>query len=235
MDYVTLKGRVEDEINRVDLSTNIATWINEARGEIADGTLPVLTTASQGAYRFSWTYDSDTVSTSIATNAFPTDMIEEMSVLLKSKEKPLQKIMPQYFDELLYSETDRQYAIGQTGTPMAYIPRGANYELFPDPASSIEIYFRHWAYPADLIAATDEEVIDTTVPSLIIVLTCLKAARYLHDDKLIKLFKEQTQEYYTTAVNRDRMKKFANRKLRVKTHSDYDTGHWKGMYQIGDV
>jgi hypothetical protein len=116
---------------------------------------------------------------------------------------------------------------------MAYIPRGANYELFPDPASSIELYLRYWGYPTALVAAADEYTIDTTVSSLIIMLTTYKAACYLHDDKLKKEYKEYVGDYYFAAVNRDRMKKFANRKLRMKTVGDYDIGHWKGMFQIG--
>ena len=54
MNYSTYKSRVEDEVNRTDLSTNIGTWINEARSEIADGTLPVLlaTNKNQGIYKF---------------------------------------------------------------------------------------------------------------------------------------------------------------------------------------
>lgn len=233
MDYATFKERVEDEIIRTDLSTNIATWINEARDEIADGTIPIPTSKSQGAYRFSWSYANTAVSTSIATNAFPTDMIEEISMLYVSQEKPLTKIMPQYFDELLYSETDNQYNLSDTGDPKCYIPRGANYELFPDPASSVELYLRYWGYPTALTAAADEETIDTKVPSLIIMLACYKVARYIHDDKLIKHYKEYVGDYYVAAVNRDRMAKFTNRKLRMKSYGDYDTGHWKGMFQIG--
>jgi len=233
MDYATYKERVEDEINRVDLSTNIATWINEARDEIADGTLPVPASKSQGAYRFSWSYENTAVSTSIATNAFPTDMIEEISMLYVSKEQPLTKIMPQYFDELLYSETDNTYSIGDTGDPKCYIPRGANYELFPDPASSIELYLRYYEYPADLTVAADEEEIDKHCYALVIMLCAYKAYKYLHDTARAKEYREYVGDYYTAIVNRNRMKKFANRKLRMKTHADYDTGHWKGIFQIG--
>jgi len=43
-----LTGRVEDEINRPDMSTKIQTWINEARDEIADGTIPILVSPPRG-------------------------------------------------------------------------------------------------------------------------------------------------------------------------------------------
>jgi hypothetical protein len=234
MNYLVLQSRVEDEINRTDLSTNIQTWVNEARSEIADGTLPILLAAdkAQGAYRFHWTYKSSTLSISTTLNSWPSDFIEEISFFDVAAEKPLPKIMPERFDDLLYSETDDSYDLASTGTPKAYIPRGYQYEVFPNLTSARDFYLRYYAYPADLSGSTDEEEIDTQVPSLIIATSALKAARYLHDDTLKNNMKEQVVEYYMAARNKDRKGKFANRHLRMKTYSDYDNIHWKGKRGI---
>lgn len=234
MNYITLQGRVEDEINRPDMSTRIATWVNEARAEIADGTIPVLVSPSQGANLFSWSYSSTAVSTSTMNNDWPSDFIREISLFETSAERPLVKIDPVYFDQLLYSETDGTYSLTTTGTPTNYVDRGTGYDLFPTPSGAVELYLRYCAYPTALSNQGDEYTIDEQVPSLIIAAACLKAARFLHDNDLINIYKQYTQEYYVAAVNKDRMRKWGNRQLRIKTYSSFDRSHWKGIHQIGD-
>jgi hypothetical protein len=234
MNYLTLQGRVEDELNRSDMSTRIQSWISEARNEIADGTIPILASPTQGVHKFSWCYSSAAVSTSTMNNSWPTDFMEEISFFETSAEKPLVKLDPVYFDQLLYSETGGTYSLTTTGTPTNYIDRGTSYDLFPTPSGAVELYLRYYAYPIALTNQEDEYTIDTKVPSLIIAATCLKAARLLHDVDLINIFKQYAQEYYAAAVNKDRSLKWKNRQLRVKTYGDFDISHWKGIHQIGD-
>lgn len=230
MDYITLQGRVEDELNRPDMSARIQNWINEVRDEIADGTIPILTSPSQGAHKFSWTYASTAVSTSTQNNDWPDGFIEEISFFEVSQEKPLVKVDAAYFDSLLYSD----YNLSDTGTPTNYVDRGTSYDLFPTPSSAVELYLRYYSYPTALSNQGDEYTVDEKVPSLIIAATCLKAARFLHDVDLINIFKQYTQEYYVAAVNKDRMGKWRSRQLRIKTYGDFDMSYWKGMHQIGD-
>jgi hypothetical protein len=234
MDYSTYKSRVEDEVNRTDLSTNIGTWINEARSEIADGTLPVLlaSNANQGAYKFEWSYKSSTISTSTTLNDWPTDFMEDISFFDVAAEKPLIKIPRSQFDDLLYAETDEDYDLGDTGIPRAYIPRGYQYELFPVPTTKRDFYLRYYAYPTDLTADGDEEEIDLQVPSLVIAASALKAARYLHDEAMKNIMKEQVVEYYMAARNKDRKWKFANRDLRMGTYRERGINLHKGRRQI---
>ena len=234
MNYLTLQSRVEDEVLRTDMSTGIQTWINEARAEIADGTVPLASKQSDGAYRFRWLYTSTAVSTSTMNNSWPSDFIEEISFLETSKEKPLVKIDPVYFDQLLYSETDGTYSLSTTGTPTNYVDRGSSYDLFPTPASAVELYLRYYGYPADLSANGDEETIDTTIPMVIVYATCIKVYTLLRDKDAMKFYKDLTTEYYIAAVNRDRKSRWTNRQLRMKTYGDFDISHWKGMHQIGE-
>lgn len=229
MDYITFQGRVEDEINRSDMSTRIQDWVNEVRDEIADGTIPILTSPSQGGHRFSWLYSSTAVSTSTMNNDWPDGFIEEISFFETSQERPLVKIDAAYFDSLMYSD----YNLSDTA-PTNYVDRGTSYDLYPTPSSAVELYLRYYSYPTALENQGDEYTIDTEVPSLIIAAACLKAARFLHDADLINIFKQYTQEYYVAAVNKDRMRKWRNRQLRIKTYSDFDMSHWKGIHQIGE-
>ena len=200
MNYLTLQGRVEDELNRTDMSTRIATWVNEVRMEIADGTIPILASPSQGSHKFSWCYASTAVSTSTMNNDWPSDFIEEISFFEVSAEKPLVKVDQAYYDALMYSD----YNLTDTGTPTNYVDRGTSYDLYPTPSGATELYLRYYAYPTALSNQGDEYTIDTRVPSLIISAACLKAARFLHDADLINIFKQYTQEYYIAAVNKDR-------------------------------
>lgn len=234
MNYITLQGRVEDEINRVDLSTEIQTWINEARSQIADGTLPIRQRPAQGVHRFTWLYTSTAVSTSTANNDWPTDFIEEISFLETSKEKPLVKVDPVYFDQLLYSETDNKYDLTSSGVPTNYVDRGDSYDLYPSPSSAVEIYLRYYGYPTDLSANGDEYEIDKRVPALIIYTACLIAATYMHDTQLKDHYREVVRDYYEAAVNRNKLRKWKNRNLRIKTPADFDLGHWKGLHQTGE-
>ena len=234
MNYITLQQRIEDEILRTDLSTKIQTWIGEARNEIADGTVPFATRESDGAHRFSWLYTSTAVSTSAQNNSWPTDFIEEISFLEVSDEKPLVKIDPVYFDQLLYSETDGTYGLTTTGTPSNYVDRGTTYDLYPIPTGATELYLRYYGYPTALAANGDEYTIDTKIPQVIIYAVCVKAYSYLRDKDAMGFYKGLATEYYSAAVNRDRKKKWVNRQLRVKTYGDFDISHWKGMHQIGE-
>lgn len=233
MNYITLQGRVEDEINRVDLSTEIQTWINEARSQIADGTLPVRVRPAQGVHRFSWTQADTTVSTSIASNDWPSDFIEEISFVQAAGEKPMVKIDPVYFDMLIYDNT--KYTLSTQGAPANYVDRGSSYQLYPAPSGAMDFYLRYYAYPTDLSANADEYEIDTQVPMLILYTTCLIAARYMHDTALKNEFRDVCADYYEAAVNKDRKNKWANRNLRMKTYTDFTKSHWKGLHQIGDV
>lgn len=234
MNYSTFKSRIEDELNRADLSTQIGTWINEARNEIADGSVPLASKITEGAYRFSWLYTSTAVSTSAQNNSWPSGFIEEISFFETSKEKPLVKLDPVYFDQLLYSETDGTYGLDTTGIPTNYIDRGTSYDLYPAPSSSVELYLRYYGYPTTLSANEDEYTIDTTIPMLIVYAVCLKAYLYLRDKDAVNLYKSIASEYYNSAVNRDRKKRWANRQLRMKTYGDFDISHWKGIYQTGE-
>lgn len=231
MNYITLQGRVEAEIGRTDLSTNIQSWIAEARKEIADGTIPLLVSPTQGVHRFSWTYSSTAVSTSTGNNAWPSDFIEEISFFENSAGSPIIKLDAPYFDQLL---SDGTYTLTATGTPTNYIDRGTTYDLYPSPSGSVELYLRYYAYPTALSAHGDEYTIDTEVPSLIITSATLKAARFLHDGDMVELFKQYASEYYVAACNKDRIRKFKGRQLRVKTYGDVGISYWKGMHQIGD-
>jgi hypothetical protein len=233
MNYLALQDRVEDEIDRPDMSTNIQSWVNEARREIADGTIPIFSYPTQGAYKFSWSYASAAVSTSTMNNAWPTDFMEVISFFESSGEAPLIPIDPARFDQLLYS-TDNN--LTDTGTPTNYVDRGSNgYDLYPTPSGAVELYLRYYSYPTALSNQGDEYTIDTELPSLIIALACLKAARRLHDKELVAFYKEVTSEYYMAAINKDKMKKWRGRQLKMKTYSDFDNSHWKGIHQVGDV
>jgi len=230
MNYLTLQGRVEDELLRTDLSVNIGTWINEARSEIADGTLPVLATDSQGIHRFEWTLTArSSVGTSIAVNAWPSDFIEEKSLFFRADEKPLPPLTTDEYYELAYQEI---YSLTGTGDPKHYVKEGANYRLVPTPDGAKLLYLDYYAYPVDLTAAADEEEIDTQVPSLIIATACLKGARYLRDKPMVEGYKEQVVEYYMAAKNKDRMQKFRGRDLRMKSYSDRHTSLHKGRRNI---
>jgi len=230
MNYLTLQSRVESEILRTDMSTRIATWVNEARSEIADGTVPLATKPSDGAYRFRWLYTSTAVSTSTMNNSWPSDFLQEISILEVSKEKPLVKIDPVYFDQLLYSTG---ISLSDTGLPTNYIDRGSTYDLYPS-GTSCELYLRYFGYPTALSANEDEEAIDTQVPTLIIYATCIKVYTHLRDMEAMKFYKDVCTEYYTSAVNKDRKGKWANRQLRMKSYGDFDISHWKGMHQTGE-
>jgi hypothetical protein len=169
----------------------------------------------------------------VQNNDWPSDFIEEISFLETSKEKPLVKIDPVYFDQLLYSQTDGKYTLSTSGTPTNYIDRGDSYDLYPSPSSSTELYLRYYGYPTDLSANTVEYEIDKRVPMLIIYTTCLIAANRLHDKSLKDMYEEAVMEHYENAVNKNKLRKWKNRNLRMKTPADYDISHWKGMHQTG--
>ena len=81
-------------------------------------------------------------------------------------------------------------------------------------------------------AGGEEEEIDTEIPMLVVYATCLKFARMLHDDDLIKLYKEMTTDSYLAAMTKDKMRKWRGRQLKMKTVDDFDIAHWKGIHHI---
>lgn len=219
MNYTTLQSRVAAEILRDDLTTEIATWINEARNEIADDTIPVVVSDSPGTYRYRWSQANLSTTLSVALNDWPTDMIEEISFFYTTDEVPIKKIDSAYFDELLYSAS---YGAADTGAPEAYINRGSQYQLYPDPnGTKYPMYLRYYAYPAALSGGNDEKEIDLQIPSLIIAAASLKAARYLHDEKLMAFFTQQLTIGLAAIRNKDKKLKFANRHPRIRTYTDY--------------
>ena len=138
MEISTYMDRISDELLRSVATASISLHVNEVRREIADGTLPVLATPSQGAYRFTWAQSSTsiTLTTSVQTNAWPGDFIECISFFrLTSSEKVLEIVDPVYFDQLLIAGNDD---LSDTGTPHTVVDRGATYDLFPAPNTAIE-------------------------------------------------------------------------------------------------
>ena len=218
MNYTTLQSRVANEILRDDLTTEIATWINEARNEIADDTTPIAVSDSPGSYRYTWTQTNLSTTLSVALNDWPSDFIEEISLFYETEERPLTKIDPAYYDHLLAADID---GLTETGDLWGYINRGTQYELIPAPTTS-PLYLRYYAYPTTLTADADEYEIDKQIPSIIIAAAALKAARYLHDEKLMAFFMDQLKVGLTAIRNKDKKLKWANRLVRIKTYSDYD-------------
>ena len=226
---------VWSEMNRPNtMTTKISTWVNDVRREIADGNLPILATPSQGAYRFTWSHSSTsiTLTTSIQTNSWPGDFIECQSFFDVANEKALDRVDAVYFDQLLQASTD---TITDSGTPHTYVDRGATYDLYPAPSSALEYILRYSSYPIELTTAADTvDTMDSEIPMLVIAATCLKYARYLHDEDLIKHYKEIVTEYYIAATNKDKMRKWRGRQLRMKSYSDFGSAQWKGIHHIGE-
>ncbi|MHC4278286.1 MAG: hypothetical protein ACYSTI_13355, partial [Planctomycetota bacterium] len=98
---------ITDELNRAVATATVSTYVNLVRREIADGTIPLMATPSQGAYRFTWAQSSTsiTLTTSVQTNSWPGDFIECINFFEVGNERSLQKMDIVYFDQLLYSET----------------------------------------------------------------------------------------------------------------------------------
>jgi hypothetical protein len=227
---------ISDELNRAITTASISTHVNLVRREIADGVLPILATPSQGAYRFTWAQSSTsiTLTTSVATNSWPGDFIECISFFEVANERALERVDSVYFDQLLQSSSTTNLTDSGT-TPHTYVDRGATYDLYPALSSALEFILRYWAYPGEITeAAGEEEEIDTEVPLLVVYATCLKFARLLHDNDLIKLYKELTTEYYLAAVTKDKMRKWRGRQLKMKTYGDFDIAHWKGIHHVAE-
>jgi hypothetical protein len=226
---------ITDELNRAVATATVSTYVNLVRREIADGTIPIMASPSQGAYRFTWAQSSTsiTLTTSVQTNAWPGDFIECINFFEIGNERSLQKMDIVYFDQLLYSETYNAWDLATSGTPIVFIDRGATYDLYPAPLTALEFLLRYWAYPADLVeGVTDEVTMDTEIPYLVIAATCLKYARYLHDNDLIKHYKELTTEYYLAAMTKDKMRKWRGRQLKMKSYGDFDIAHWKSIHHV---
>lgn len=235
MDYSTYKTRVAKELNRDDLDTIanpwIREWINEARKQLVDGTLPIAVFEAMGWYRFSWCYttDAQTLAASTREYDFPVGTIDEISLFYPTTEKPLVKIDdPAYFDALFMNG----HGLTDTGPPKNYLLRGTQYEIFPLPDAAYELYFRRYAYQTDLVADDSEYTIDTKHPNLVIYAATLLGAIYLHDAELIALYDGKASQVYRNAVLMDKRKKFANVNLRMKNYHDYNLDHYRGMRQM---
>jgi len=225
MDYTTYKTRVANELNRSDLTTQIADWINEARKQIADGSLPV---KDLGWHRFSWLFQNTSQELTSGTNLYdwPDGCIDEISLFYPTKDKPLHKVMdPAQMDALYY---DGNSSTG-TGEPTDYCLWGTQYQVYPTPDGTYTIYLRYYGLPDDLSDSTDEETIDTKHPELVISAATLLGAIYLHDADLVALYSDLTRVRYQNAVTLDKKRKGANRTSRVKTYHDYNTAQWRAM------
>jgi len=228
MNYLNLRDRVQSELSRPDLSTNISNWIYDTRREIVDGTLP----GAQGFYRFSWSYNiSNMVSPSSTMEvSLPANFIDEISFFNIPDEKPVVKVdSPAYWDSLFYSSDQ---ALSDTGDPTNYLILGETFLFYPVGETSVGM--RYYAYPADLSTDTSEYAIDRKVPSLIIYGAALKGAVFLHDNDLIAIYSSMVQSHYSSAIASDKRKKFANRMIRIKTYQDYRMEHWKSMKFMPD-
>ncbi len=228
MDYSTLKSRVAGELNRDDLTTLVATWVNEARKQIADGTLPI---PGLGFHRFSWLYLNTTVSLVSGTALYdwPSDCIDEISLFYPTKNKPLVKVEdPAYMDALYYDGNDYD----ATGVPANYLLRGTQYEIYPIPDAAYTIYLRYYALPAALSNTGDQETIDTKIPEIIISAASLLGAIYLHDTELIDLFMGTTQIRHDNAVSQDNRRKAVNSTQRIMTFRDFNLAHFRAKREM---
>jgi hypothetical protein len=218
MNYTTLQARVASELLREDLTAEIATWINEARSEIADDTTPVAVSESPGSFRYTWTQANLSTTLSVALNDWPDDFIEEISLFYVGEKRPLTKIDSAYYDHLLYGDINN---LQEAGDLWGYINRGTKYELVPAPTDS-PLYLRYYAYPVALSGSADEKEIDKKVPTLIIAAAALKGARHLHDVELMAFFVDQIKVLSAAVRNKDKKLRWANRLVRIKTYTDYD-------------
>ena len=115
---------ISDELNRAVTTASVSTYVNQVRREIADGTLPVSATKAPGAYRFTWSQSSTsiTLTTSVQTKAWPGDFIECITFFRVPDEKVLEKVDPVYFDQMLAA--DSSSSLSSTGTRHSFVDRG---------------------------------------------------------------------------------------------------------------
>jgi len=225
MDYSTYKTRVAKELNRSDLTTQIAYWINEARKQIADGSLPI---KGLGWHRFSWLYQNTLQALTSGTDLYdwPDGCIDEISIFYPTRDKPLHKVVdPARMDALYY---DGSSSTG-TGEPTDYCLRGTQYQVYPIPDGDYTLYLRYYGLPDDLSVSTDEKVIDTKHPELVLNAATLLGAIYLHDRELIELYADLTKIHYDNAVTADRKRSGSNRSTRVRTYHDYNIAQWRAL------
>ena len=225
MDYEAYKSRVASETGRDDQAALIATVINEARKQIADGSLPI---PDIGDDRFSWMYQKDEVVTvsGIALYDLPAGFIDEISFFYPADNKPLLKKESWEMDK----EYCRGNAYDATGEPAHYVLRGTQYQIYPCPNGVYTYWMRYYAYPTDLAADDSEYTIDTKIPALVISAASLLLAMNLHDAELIDLFGGITQTRYENAARSDTMRQVANNQnLRILTHKDFNTTHFKAL------
>ena len=167
MDYGTMQAAIANRINRNDIGTTIAQFINETRRDICQH------------HNFSWllTSSAESLVASQQSYALPSRFIDDDSLIVG--DNSLRKWES--------NEADIVYGSSQTeaSAPTGYAIKGTNYLVYPVPDGSLSATMWHYAYPADLSVDGEEYHIDENYYETIIWGALARAAIHVFRDPSI--------------------------------------------------
>ena len=223
-----------DYLDRADLTTHIADWINDARLDIAL------------KYNFKYLYVEATCSTSAstATYAFPSDYLGHETIWCGSKK--LMKAAAREYDELTETDVDaaavpRMLTVEQgtaisissiAGPPDYYIPRGMEFELYPLPDTGYTLKIKYYCQPSTFSVDADYDYISTFHYETIIWGACLRGAIFMDDEEAQTKYAGAYEKSVQEMMKRERDFELEDQHPRMKDFRDFDLHTFKRLTRI---
>lgn len=228
MDFSTIKSRVAEYLDRSDLTTKIAGWVNDTRKDIAL------------RHDFDYLYVEATCSTSAnsALYALPDDYLGHLTVFVDSKK--LQRVGAREFDNLVNTDLTVSATVEylptedavNPGEPDYYIDRGMQIELYPSPDTTYTLKLKYFAQPTDFSASTDSDYISTFHFEAIIFGASFRGAMFLDDQSRINLYGSAYEKLIADMIRKEKDKNWADKFHRMKTWNEFGTETIKKMYRV---
>lgn len=179
MNYLDMKLRVSENIDKENIESLIADWINEKREEIS--TLSI-------AYGFplGFLLTTKTINLSESTYSYNFDKGESTGRYggKHSSVSYYNGISSNVLDYAEYDFFDNLYPVQEVGDPTAYTVRGGTFYLNKIPASVSGKKFtvQYFSLPDILTLDSDEHYIDNKFHKTIVDFVCAEAMDYLLED-----------------------------------------------------
>ncbi len=174
MTYAEIKTRVGNYLNRGDLATYIAEWVNFAQRKIE----------RVGNFVGMEETETDTLSEDAYQIDIPTTYksTRSMFMIWEGRKYPVRKVN----EAGLFSVYT--HLTNDTGRPLIFCPREADGKIWLRPTANEDYIYYHnfYKYAVDLASDGDTNWITNNYPELLIYMALLEAEAYIKNDKRIK-------------------------------------------------